>query len=488
MKLYFSDVFKVSADEVEKYGALNVSLLSDLPLFIDPFLLFNSEKPEYHTLHDGIIKYLRFLRDKSEHSAIEDGLIQSLYRFSEVRQNWLGFSKSGNKGSGLGRKFAHALHANLKKICRDFGTEGISRGTHLEKLCLIESGVGRDNISDFTTNLIKEYLLNYTQTFAQDFVPADLRREFPIARVRFNYGTETWETARFVLPQVQNDFVLLTPKDMLTRDDTWINRPDFAKDFDDIVDSTSDAQLRAQINNYFSKVLPEDATESQRRQAKWDTIRQIPRLADIYIKYKEDHGEDAVRISAAKVQTSEEMYLRQFGTLANLLSQESSFYEIAGRSYQEAHNRVSFLKDVVENKGGYRIFYVNGLPLRKESDIHILFRLTWFGTALDVSREVNDGRGPVDFKVSMGAKDKSLVEFKLASNPQLERNLAHQTRVYEKASDARQCIKVVFYFTEPELDRVNEILDRLGLIGNPDIVLVDARSDNKPSGSKAASS
>jgi len=39
--------------------------MSDLPLFIDPFLLFNSSNPAYQLLHENIIKYLEFLRDQS---------------------------------------------------------------------------------------------------------------------------------------------------------------------------------------------------------------------------------------------------------------------------------------------------------------------------------------------------------------------------------------------------------------------------------------
>jgi hypothetical protein len=65
MKLYFSDYFEVSEEALDQYGAFNISLVSDLPLFIDPFLLFNSDKPEYRRLRDSIIDYLRFLRDKS---------------------------------------------------------------------------------------------------------------------------------------------------------------------------------------------------------------------------------------------------------------------------------------------------------------------------------------------------------------------------------------------------------------------------------------
>ena len=61
---------------------------------------------------------------------------------------------------------------------------------------------------------------------------------------------------------------------------------------------------------------------------------------------------------------------------------------------------MQFLKDVIENKGGHRIFYFNGEPLEREEDLHILYRLTWYATESDVTREANDGRGPVDFKVS----------------------------------------------------------------------------------------
>jgi len=51
MDVYF-DHFKVDPDYIEKYGAFNVSLVSDLPLFIDPFLLFNSKKVKYRELHN----------------------------------------------------------------------------------------------------------------------------------------------------------------------------------------------------------------------------------------------------------------------------------------------------------------------------------------------------------------------------------------------------------------------------------------------------
>ena len=75
VQIHFSDFFGVPAEVLEKYGAFNISLINDLPLFVDPFLLFNSDKEEYQQLHVEIIRYLHFLRDKSAEEGIEEGLL-----------------------------------------------------------------------------------------------------------------------------------------------------------------------------------------------------------------------------------------------------------------------------------------------------------------------------------------------------------------------------------------------------------------------------
>jgi hypothetical protein len=131
--LYFSEHFGVDPALLEQYGAFDVSIVSDLPLFIDPFLLFNSDKPEYQALHEQILKYLYFLRDKAVPD-LDPGLIKSWYRFKEVKQNWLGFTVLGNGGSGLGGKFATSLHESLGSILTNFGSEQITESAHLEKL------------------------------------------------------------------------------------------------------------------------------------------------------------------------------------------------------------------------------------------------------------------------------------------------------------------------------------------------------------------
>ncbi|MDD2818034.1 MAG: hypothetical protein PHN51_04485 [Candidatus Nanopelagicales bacterium] len=484
--LYFSQIFKSDPEVLESYGALDVSLLSDLPLFIDPFLLFHSDKTNYQQLHEDIIKYLTFLRDKAS-TGLNPGLIRNLYRFQEVKQNWLGFTYLGNSGHGLGDDFAKALHEALSSILATFGSETITHGPHLEKLTLIKEGVGRDNISDFTTNLIKGFLLEYTQTFAREHLADEYCDNFSVTRAVFNYATEAWATKTYYLPKFNGDFVLLTPTDILTRDDTWISRSDMLGKFDRLPESISDDQLRAQINNYFGSRLGDRPSKKERDAAAAATIREFPDLVDRYIRIQEDDGDKAVSASNDKRVETQALLVHMVkqvvadSGMARVLSQGGL------NSYQDAVQRVLGFKQYVENQDGWKLINKPGQlkPFSRESDVQLFFGLIFFGTAFDINREPNNGRGPVDFKVSMGAADKTLIEFKLASNSQLKRNLQKQIEIYEKANGTRTSVKVIICYTEQDQVRVAAILDELKLSNEESVVVIDARSDNKQSGSKA---
>jgi hypothetical protein len=491
---FFNEYFGVSQDQVDDYGAFNISIINDLPLFIDPFLLFNSAKPEYKALHDGILKYIIFLRDAVVDGRVNDDLMKAWFYFPEVRQNWLGFSLNGNGGTGLGAEFATALRTNLASLFADFGEERVTSSSHLEKVCLVRDGVGRDNISDFTVNLILDFICTYTQEFAAPHIDPSVRKTVWVKKAIFNYETESWERRAYNLPSMDGDFILLTPKDILTRDENWINRTDMIRDFEQIPAAIPDAELRGQVFNYFHSVLSRPTSRPGRKQrepsqkdrdtAAVRTLIQFPQLMDYYIKIKEETGDEAADISSEKVAITQYIFEKQVRDLQNTLATDSPFYSIAGGSYDEAHQRLAYLKDVIENKGGHRIFYHDGKPIQRETDLHILYLFVWYGSPSDVGREANDGRGPVDFKISRG-RDKTLVEMKLAKNTGLERNLQKQLPIYQAASDAKNGIKVILYFSAQEKARVEGILDKLKIFGHKDIILIDARNDNKPSGSKA---
>jgi hypothetical protein len=294
MELYLSEYLGIDPDLLENYGAFNISLASDLPLFIDPFLLFHSDKPEYQALHEGILRYLRFLRNKAKDGNLDQGLISSWYKFKEVKQNWFGFTLLGNGGHGLGSDFAAALHSSLGSILSNFGDEEITASSHLEKIGLLRPKVGRDSISDFTTNLIKEYLLDYTHTFARQHLTDEHCRLFRVRRVRFNYNTEAWEDGTYYLPVWSGSFVLLTPIDMLTRDDTWISHGDMLSRFSRIPEAIPNAELRAQVNNYFAQHLRVTDTEAplpgRRRRRRQPSKKERDAAAMATIRYPRVSG------------------------------------------------------------------------------------------------------------------------------------------------------------------------------------------------------
>lgn len=484
--VYFSEIFGIDSKVLEDYGAINISLLNDIPLFIDPFLLYASDKPEYKVLHENILNYLMFLRGKALEGGVTSVKINRWYRFPEVKQNWLGYSETGNGGSGLGKGFGKSMSNSICDAFRDLREETITESSHLEKLCLFKSGVGPDNVSDFTCNLIKEYLLQYTEKFAYKYLNPKQCQTVSVQKVKFDYELEVWNTGNFYLPYINNDFVLLSPKDLLTKDKNWINLNDMQLRFLDIKESIPNDEMRDQINDVYRKAIPEHATHKDISKATVATINEFPVLMDYYIKLKEEDKIGAIKASADIISEADKIFVSNIQRLITILQENTSFYNEAIGSFEATKKRVEYLKHVIEDCDGYKLFYAGHKPVKKEKDLQLLFKLTWFGTAFDVNAETNNGRGPVDYKVSFGSLDKTLVEFKLATNSKLKQNLKNQVAIYELANNTKQSLKVILFFNEIEHAKVLGILKDLNIENDKNIILIDA-CDNKMSASNVTS-
>jgi hypothetical protein len=485
-ELWFSDRFNVDPAALEEYGAYDISVVTDTPLFVDPFLLFNSENDKYQALHEQMLDYLRFLKEKAS-LPLPEGLVQNWFAFHEVKQNWLGFTEDGNAGHGLGAGFARDLRDAFQNLLRDFGQETITDSSHLEKLALLSDRVGRDTISDFATNLIKHYLCTYTEEFAKKHIDAELCDTFAVTKAVFSYKTESWATRQYVLPRLGKDFVLLTPIYMLTKDETWINRPEMLARFSALPDALPDAELCAQVNNYLESQLGFDPTPKEVMAARAKTVKAFPELADYYIAMKEDDGDRAREVSLAKAEDTQALLRDQVRLAIHDLQAKTNLFAQPWTSYDEAAEAVEIFKDYVEHQDGYTVINRGaGQPFATEREVQGFFGLLLQRSNFDANREVNNGRGAVDFKLSMGASDKSLIEFKLAKSSSLKRNVKNQLAIYEKANKTNQSVMVVIAYTEADMDKVDRVLREVGTIPTAvsrSIVVIDARADNKPSAS-----
>ncbi len=476
-KLFFSNYFEVDERLLAEKGYADISLLCDIPLFVDPFLIFGSKDEDYKALHEAINTYLLFLKNKAKIWEYDKGMINSWYKFSEVSNNWFGYCKFGNKGSGLGIEFANQLYYNLKTNISDFGNEEITKGTHIEKLCLIDSNIGSDNISDFIVNIIKKYFLDITEQFAKEYIKSNLCGNITVQRAYFDYTLEKWMPKLYYLPIYNNDFVILTPLNILTKDTSWINNDNMLKSLNLVIEKVPNEQLKFDINNYLATLYKKDMTKQEELDAKKETLKKYPILIDYYISLKELEVYEAMESSIKKSLYIDDTILNISNQLIEKLN-AFGWYSKRINSYEETLERVEYLKDCIENKDGYRLFYdQNKNVIKTESDLQLLFRFVCFGTTSDVNREVNNGRGPVDYKLSISNYDKSLLEFKLASSTKLKQNLQKQVEVYQKANNTNKSIKAIIYFSDKEKQKLDKILNDLKLNNKENIIKIDARNN-----------
>lgn len=483
----FSSFFDVDKGAIDGYGALDISLVNDLPLFIDPFLLFSSDDEGFQRIHREIVRYLLFLkRQAAKRTASPDGMLAAWFMFPEVKQTWLGFSETGNSGLGLGKDFALGLFNGLNTVFKDFGEEGMLESPHMEKFSLLRPNIGKDKISDFTTNFAKRFLLNYTEQFALEHIDPSKRQELNIGRVFFDYDTKRWLPEKHTLPVFNGDFVLLTPKSILTREETFINSTDMVGSALRFAPSIGNEALRFQFVEFITSVFADEkAKKKARDDAVQDFILKHPEIINYYIKYKEEHAEQAHAISDADVNAVKQFLIDASSSMSDVLASGTPFYSTGTSSFNEAKMRVLYLKDAIENQDVWRLLWHNGDTPSREADIQLLFRLVWKESVYDLNREPNNGRGPVDYTVSKGSADKAIVEFKLAKNTKLKQNLENQVDIYKAANKTDCAVTVIIFYTEQEQKKVETMLNGLGLQGNEQIVVIDARRDNKVSASNA---
>lgn len=486
IRIHFSDFFDVDPKVLEDYGAFDVSLITDMPVFIDPFRLYASDKKEYQELHERIIKYLCFLRDYCQANAtIDDGKILEYFCFPEVKNLYMGFSETSNNGRGLGREFAKLLYRCFTGKLRDFGKERVTRSSHLEKLCIIADGVGRDFVSDFSANLIKGYLLGFTEDFAKKHLKTDKCEIRAINRAYFDFDKRVWKDKEYFLPIYEGDFVLLAPRDMLTRDDTWISHRGLLRNFNRLPLTIGDEALRSKLNDLIESVCNSSRRISNRekKQAYQTFLELHPEIADWYIKDQEDHKEEAQFSLSERIADTELTFVRGARDAATKL-QYLGFYKHQLTSLDEARTRIGFFKTFIEDNDGYRLFYDKEGRRLPEAHMQLAFRLLWYGSDKDVNREVNNGRGPADFKISFGNGDKCIIEFKWAANVKLKENLQFQPEIYARANGTKNKFCVILYTSQRELARVERTLQDIGKIGSKDIIMINA--SKKKSASKVA--
>jgi len=278
----------------------------DRRLGVDPFLLYRSSRPDFQQAHYQILEFFNFVLKHIREGNLTRA--EYLLQCPEPNEIGLGYSKPGNRGNGVGPELA-------KEISYTFYNSPIllSRGLrHIEELQLICPGVGPDRISDIAANILKLFLVEYTQEQCRSWnIP--ISRDIPLSHY-FDYNMLDWYDGYFNLPinPLTGHALLFVPRRIL-RILPWINYDDYLGEYGRTflrpVSRSSSLRLKSKSSSQkeeHTKKTVKEASSALKSQVCQVTMQNTAAL-DTYIERKEREAANAIPTELSSLQDIERL-------------------------------------------------------------------------------------------------------------------------------------------------------------------------------------
>ena len=465
----FSELYNVNVGLNDEWFDPVLSI--DTHLFIDPFLLYASEVGHFAGSHQEVVAFFNSVfqliaRTGGDKSSILWQKAIGLLQFPEVEELCLGYTGAGTRGSGSGFLLSHVVASALWEAVQ----AGLIEITHFEEIHILREGIGADRISDITAALIRSRLVSYTQMVSE-------RHQVPLAPVHYPRGyydvnEQRWFPLHTHLPRnpYSTKPILLVPRQYL-RSLPTINSDDFWE----YCYSNENETLRIEYS--------QDITRHVDKKKIIDFARRHPEMRRRYIAEREVQGSEPYDLEEdpkglTRWYNATALYCQQYPL--SLIVQSDREFRIAVDSMVE-----EFQRYVEQNEGWRLLWNENGTPRREEAaQLLFLGIIKHYCKAnnIDISREADIGRGPVDFKVSHGYQLRALLELKLAKNTKFWDGLERQLPTYQRAENIVIGYFIVIVYTDRDLEKIRNIQARVNAVRQTtgyDIkeIVVDARTN-----------
>lgn len=179
----------------------------DNKLFIDPYRINEAESELLARAKQKIIKFFELFFQCIEQNDIQTAQIMGK-RLHEINATKLGYGAERNSSGGKGFCQKDLLYIFNEAIkIRDYIEDMID-------VLVFTQNVGPDKISDLTTNIIYEELLEYTTYIINKY---NLEIEFKKKnKWTFNVESKCWEKKGVLVPYIANEEILFLPESIVS--------------------------------------------------------------------------------------------------------------------------------------------------------------------------------------------------------------------------------------------------------------------------------
>lgn len=480
MPTRISEALDVSPEALVAEGVLDAFTDVDSKFHVDPHLLEYAETVEFKDSYQRLRRYFESVIKLLDVSAsVGDRFYRQAHSkliFHELPFAALGYSKNGIGGSGIGPGIARQLVATAAEIVE----AGIKDPDIFELVGLFEENIGADRVSDMIISIILPDILAYTRRVAKNLEVETTTFKAHGEEFDLPYIAELTPTRKF-----RRRPIIFLPKEVL--------RPlPVAYDWNDI-DSVCahNREVRQRINHIIGNTWKRATSRNvSKRELRNVLLRNPEALRDLLSQYREKPADryDFERDPDGELIWNEiaQEYVEQFPLELTVEPR------VTAENILEIVTTIcNHFRRLVENNGMHEAFYNDSGKQRHERFAQLLFFAVAdaYCTAndLDLNREPNAGRGPVDFKLSRGFKAKVNVEVKYSSNSKLIDGFTKQLKIYDEAERTQHSVYLIIRTTESTaaIDTIVELRSKELREGKrvPDIIVVDGRP--KPSASKA---
>ncbi len=452
--MLFSDVYEVENFWDKEW--FNPVLEKDVKLFLDPYLVENSDIPEFENAREKInnffnhiikrIAYYRSIKDSNI-----DILLKQMLIFPEVDYLRLGYGEGLRHGSGTGMSFAKNLYFAICDLIDNLEVNA-ENFSHIEILTFFSKGIGADRISDITANILKEELIRYTQRICNEN-GIEMNEKFPVNHYKFDYNEDRWRDTHLNLPKntKNNEAIILVPKEFLRRS-PLLNSDEFKK----YLLQQDSEYLRSSLNIRFSREINRDKL--------LEVVKNNPNR--LYKFIDSFYGEGKIKKDYYNyIEDKNKVYYERF--LPSKIKDELNPIQIKSEyNYEDLFDFVKQLieefRHFIEKEEGYKLLRnpSTGIPF-KEDYVQLIFystiKLICEEHNIEVSPESKAGNGRIDFTFSQGVKSRTHLEIKLASHKKLFEGFQEQLPTYMEGKKIKRGILLVLFFKDDEQRKMKEL-------------------------------